>query len=145
MDTNKIYSVIVNAVVIKEGKALLSQRSFEEAHEPGKWTIPGGKIENKPDEIEIMNVVEKTLAKEVMEEVGVEITDNVSLITNNTFMRSNGQMVIALVFLCHYKSGEAKALEDTINVAWVSKDELDSYEFPPNVKEYVAKGFELLK
>ena len=41
---NKIYSVLVNAVIEKDGKILLSQRSLEEAHEPGKWTIPGGKV-----------------------------------------------------------------------------------------------------
>ena len=43
--------------------------------------------------------------------VGVEIEKEVKLITNNTFIRSsNGQHVIAMVFKCKYKSGEAKPL-----------------------------------
>lgn len=141
MENNKIYSVIVNAVVEKDGKILLSQRSLSEAHEPGKWTIPGGKVENSPNEEEIKNIIEKTCAREVIEEVGVEIEDDIKLIANNTFKRSNGQMVLALVFLCKYKSGEAKALEDTNAVAWVIRSELDNYDFPPNVKEYVESGF----
>ncbi|HRN71276.1 MAG TPA: NUDIX domain-containing protein [Candidatus Woesebacteria bacterium] len=139
---NKIYSVITNALVAnQDGRILISQRSFEEEHEPGKWTIPGGKIENNDDEKEIFNVIEKTLSKEVMEEVGVEISGKVQLVTNNTFERSTGQMVLAMVFLTEYKSGDPKPLEDTIDVQWVSKEELDQYTFPPNVKEYILAGF----
>ena len=135
----KLHSVIVNALVEKDGLILISQRSWEEAHEPGKWTIPGGKIEKT--EGNVFNIVEKTCAREVEEETGVVINDDVILVANNTFIRSSGQHVIALICLCSWKSGEAKALEDTIGVHWISKEELASYEFAPNVKEYLEKGF----
>lgn len=139
---NKIYSVITNALVAnQDGRILISQRSFEEEHEPGKWTIPGGKIENNENVKEIFNVIEKTLSKEVMEEVGVEIEKEAQLVTNNTFERSTGQMVLAMVFLTEYKSGEPKPLEDTIDVKWVGEEDLDQYSFPPNVKEYILAGF----
>ena len=36
------------------------------------------------------------------------------------------------------------SLEDAINVSWVSEHELDNYQFPPNVKEYVIKAFKHL-
>jgi len=143
IDVSKLHSVIVNAVVEKDGKILVSQRSFEEAHEPGKWTIPGGKIEKT--EGDVFNIVEKTCAREVEEETGVTIKDDVHLLTNNTFIRSNGQHVIALICLCHWESGEARALEDTIDIKWISKSEIDSFEFAPNVKGYIQKGFEALK
>lgn len=142
---NKIYSVLVNAVIEKDGKILLSQRSLEEAHEPGKWTIPGGKVENHDHEDEIFNIIQETLVKESMEEVGVEVHDDVRLIENNIFRRNNGQMVLALVFLCKWKSGEPAPLEDTINVSWASEHELDNYQFPPNVKEYIIKGFRYIE
>jgi len=141
---NKIYSILVNAIIEKDGKILLSQRSYEEEHEPGKWTIPGGKVENAEHEEEIFNIIEKTIVKECMEEVGVEISDEFMLIENNTFKRTNGQMVLALLFLCKWKSGDLQPLEDTINVSWASHHELDNYQFPPNVKEYVQKGFKHL-
>ena len=142
-DISKLHSVIVNAVVEKDGKILVSQRSFEEAHEPGKWTIPGGKIDKT--EGDVFNIVEKTCGREVEEETGVEIKEDIQLITNNTFIRSNGQHVIALVCLCHWRSGEAQALEDTIGIKWISEDEIDSLDFAPNVKGYIQKGFEILK
>lgn len=142
-DTNesKLHSVIVNGVVFNGNKVLVSQRSLEEAHEPGKWTIPGGKIERT--EGDVFNIIEKTVAREVLEETGVEIQDTVQLITNNTFIRSNGQHVIALVFKCTYKSGEAQSLEDTISCKWATLEEVQSMEFPPNVKEYILNGFKI--
>lgn len=137
----KLHSVIVNAVIFDGDKVLVSQRSFEEAHEPGKWTIPGGKIDRT--EGDVFNIIEDTLAREVMEETGVEIEKEAQMITNNTFIRSNGQHVIATVFKCKYKSGEAKALEDTIDCKWATKDEVEKMEFSPNVKNYILKGFEI--
>lgn len=143
IDISKLHSVIVNAIVEKDGKILVSQRSFEEEHEGGKWTIPGGKIDRT--EGNVFNVVEKTCAREVEEETGVIIKENIYLITNNTFIRSNGQHVIALICLCHWKSKEPQALEDTVNVKWISENEIGSFEFAPNVKGYIQKGFEMLR
>ena len=55
-------------------------------------------------------------------------------------------MVISNVFLCQYKSGEPKPLEDTTAVAWISENEIDDYEFThQNVKNYIIKAFEYLK
>lgn len=138
----KLNSVIVNGVVLSGDKVLVSQRSWEEAHEPGKWTIPGGKVERT--EGDVFDIIEKTLAREILEETGVEIKNNVSMITNNTFIRSNGQHVIALVFKCEYQSGEARPLEDTIDCKWATMDEVKDMEFPPNVKDYILKGFSVL-
>jgi len=143
IDTSKLHSVIVNALVVKDSKILVSQRSFEEAHEPGKWTIPGGKIEKTDGDV--FNIVEKTCAREVEEETGVIIGPNIELVVNNTFIRSNGQHVIALVCLCHWLSGEPQALEDTIGVKWISQADLDSLQFAPNVQDYLQEGFKQIK
>lgn len=143
LSTDKTHLVLVNAVVEKDGKILVSQRSWEETHEPGRWTIPGGKVERT--EGDVWNVIEKTLKAEVLEETGVEITEKAELLTNNTFIRSTGQHVIALIFLCHWKSGEAKPLEDTADAKWILEEELKKMEFAPNVKTYIQKGFDGLR
>lgn len=141
--TDKTHLVLVNAVVEKDGKILVSQRSFEETHQPGSWTIPGGKVERTLGDV--WNIIEETLNKEVMEETGVEIKDDVQLLTNNTFIRSTGQHVVALIFLCHWKSSEGKPLEDTIDTKWITEEELKTIEFAPNVRIYIQKGFDELK
>jgi len=33
-------------------------------------------------------------------------------------------------------------LKNTIGVKWISKNEIDNYDFAPNVKEYIEMGFE---
>ena len=139
---HKTHLILVNAVVIKDGKILVSQRSFEETHQPGKWTVPGGKVERTKGNV--WNVIEKTLKKEVMEETGIEIDDGVQLLTNNTFIRSTGQHVVALIFLCHWKKGEARPLDDTIDVKWISREGLKGMKFAPNVKTYINKAFGVL-
>lgn len=138
---DKTHLILVNAVVFKGDKVLVSQRSWDEPHEPGKWTIPGGKVERTGGDV--FNVIEKTLKSEVLEETGVEIEDSVELITNNTFIRSTGQHVVAIIFKCVYKSGEAKPLEDTIDCKWASLEEIKGMEFPPNVKGYIEEGFKM--
>lgn len=139
---DKTHLVLVNAVVERDGKILISQRSLEETHDPGKWTIPGGKVEKT--EGNVWSIIEKTLSDEVREETGIEIEDDVRLIANNTFIRSTGQHVIALMFLCHWKSGKAQPLEDTSDVRWILKSEIGQFDFSTNVDKYILKGFELL-
>ena len=139
---NKTHIILVNAVVEKDGKILISQRSHDEPHEPGKWTIPGGKVEKTKGNV--FNIIEKTLSDEIMEEVGIEITDKTKLLTNNTFIRSTGQHVVALVFLCHWKSGKARPLEDTVDTKWITINELNNYELATNVENYIRRGFDTL-
>ncbi len=137
-----LHSVLVNGVVFRGDRVLVSQRSMEEKHMPGRWTVPGGKIERTDGDV--FNIVEKTLAREILEETGVEIEERVQLVTNNTFIReSNDQHVIVLVFKCEYKSGEAQALEDTIDCKWVGIEEVKQMEFPPNVQGYILKAYEI--
>lgn len=140
---NEIHIVLVNAVIIKDSRVLVAQRDFEESHMPGKWTIPGGKVPQAKGQA--WNIIEKTLKEEVKEEVGIEIEDEIKLVSNSTFIRSTGHHVISLVFLCKYKSGKPKPLEDTIAVKWIGQNELDKKDFCPGVKEYIKKGFEAKK
>ncbi len=142
---NRNYSILVNGVIYNDdGKILISQRAFSEKHAAGKWTIPGGKVENDTRNTEIFNILEKTLKREIFEEVGIKIKDYMRMITNNTFQRTGGQSVLAITFLVKYKSGTPRALEDTINVAWISADDIDLYSFPPNVRGYIISAFDML-
>ncbi len=137
---DKMHLVLVNAVVFKGDLVLVSQRSWVELHEPGKWTIPGGKVERM--EKETFHILEATIKREVLEETGVVVKDGMELITNNSFVRSTGQHTIALVFACTYDQGEPQPLEDTISCRWVSQSELEGFDFAPNVKDYILKAFE---
>lgn len=140
----KKYCVVTNAIVVKDGKILLCQRSMEEKHVPGGWSPPGGKLEEVGT---VWSALQKTVKREVLEEAGVKVKDKMYLLINNTFNHAEDDLlVISLVFVCCYKSGIARPLEDTINVKWITEEELDNFRFThPNVKNYVIKAFEFLK
>ncbi|MDD4662072.1 MAG: NUDIX domain-containing protein [Candidatus Pacebacteria bacterium] len=135
-----LHSIIANALIVKDRKILISQRGSNEKHDPLKWTIPGGKVEQTQGNV--WNILEETLKREIKEEVGLTIKDGVKLISNNTFIRTGGQHVIALVFICCWDSGIAKPCEDTNDVAWIEEKDLEFYDFSPNVKEYIKRGFQ---
>jgi len=139
---NQTHILLINALVIKDGKILVGQRSYEESHQPGRWSIPGGKVDRTNGDVE--NIVEETLRREVLEETGVEIEEEVKLMANNTFIRSTGHHVVVLVFLCTWKSGEAKPLEDTIDVKWITKEEVGQYDFSDGVLRYINLAFDSL-
>jgi len=140
----KKYSVVINAVVAnKENKILLIQRDLEEEHGPGTWSVPGGKLEFTGV---VYEALQKTAAKEALEETGIEIEERMHLIANNTFQHSEDNLlVIAVVFLCRYKSGKPKLTKEVADVRWIGPEEIDNFEFHNiNVKNYVLKGFEFL-
>ena len=138
------YSVLVNAIVVKDNEILLCQRSMEEEHVHGKWCPPGGKLEETN---RVVEALQKTAKREVFEETNVEVEDEMRLLINNTFRHDEDDLlVLAVVFMCRYKSGEAKPMEDTIDVKWIAEDEIESVQFThPSVKEYAVKAFELLR
>lgn len=120
-DNAQFHIVAVKAWVKKGDKYLLARRGMNEVHMPGVWSIPGGKVD---DDDETVNILQETLKREVLEEVGVEITDEIDLVYNNAFKRSDGASVVGLTFLCHWKTGEAQPLEETLEVGWFTLDEL---------------------
>jgi len=124
-DNAKFHIVLVKGWLKKENKFLLAKRADSEGHAAGWWSLPGGKIDDL-DNTEY--VLQKTLAEEFIEEVGVEIEEEIELVYNNSFVRSDGTHVVGLTFLCHWKSGEAKPLEDTAEVKWMTLDELNNFE-----------------
>ncbi len=142
---SKKYSVVVNALVSnKKGEILIIQRSSNEEHGSGTWSVPGGKLEFTGI---VHNALQETALKEVLEETGVEIEEKMELIANNTFEHDEDNLlVIAIVFFCHYKSGTAKKSEEADDVRWIKEEEIDNFNFHSiNVKEYIKKGFLFIK
>ena len=133
--------VAVFAFVEKDGKILLTKRSLNDPQAGGQWSVPGGKV----DLIEKPDVILDTLKKEVMEEVGIEIGDDIDLVWDEGFYRVSGHHVIGLTFLCKWKKGEAKPLEDQEEVRWVNKKDLENFSgLPDYFKSRIKKLLTIL-
>lgn len=135
MDNSKLHIVVVTGFLEKDGKFLILQRSEKETAYPGKWTVPGGKVEGSDN-------IRKTLKKEFQEETGITIKDEIKFLGEGGFTRPDGYHVIILNFLCEYESGVVKIdKEDFMDFAWAGLKDLSKYDLIDGVK----KDFELLE
>ena len=80
VDRNLLHYIVVTGILIKNGKFLIVKRADWEKAFPGKWTLPGGKLEvldyvlrQKDTSDHWYNVFEDLLKREILEEVGLEI------------------------------------------------------------------------
>ena len=130
--SSALHKVIVKGWVEKNGKYLLAKRASTEKHHAGVWSLPGGNIETDIAD----NIIETTLQREIEEEIGIKVSENMELIYNNSFIKtSDGSHVINLTFICHWESGIEKPLEDTEELKWYSLEELEQLENKPDFLE----------
>lgn len=100
----------------------------------------GGKVEIKTPET---NVLEETLKREIMEEVGIQVSSEMHYLESKSFISDKGQVVIDIVFLCKYETGEAKckSIHEVSEIYWMSSsDILENKSAPIWLKESIKKA-----
>jgi mutator protein MutT len=107
------------ALIFGNGKVLITQRHAK-SHLGGFWEFPGGKCE--PGE-----TFEQCLAREIHEELGVEIT--VGELFEDITHAYPEKTVRLKFFVCKLISGEPQPL-DCAALKWVEKVELAGCRFP---------------
>lgn len=130
MDERYLYKIILAAVIFnEEGKFLLARRSSNEDVLPGYWGIPGGKIEARGN---ISEILEKELQREVLEEVGIEITDLKYL---ESHLNESGKLNIC--FSAQLSSGQPKPLDETEEVGWFTLKEAEKMKLTPHTLDRI--------
>ncbi len=135
MENKYLHEIVTTAIIVKDGKYLITRRSMSKKRFPGMWTVPGGKLEtddyiNLPKETKDYwyNVLEKVLKREVKEEVGLEIT-NIEYVTSLATVHGDGNPSLVISCLADYVSGEVILQEsETDKFEWVSLEEAKNYE-----------------
>lgn len=152
-DNQLLHEVVITAIIQKDGKYLVLQRSADKKRFPSMWTVPGGKLEtsdyvNEPKDTKEYwyNVLEKTLAREVKEEAGLEIA-NVKYVTSLATVHEDGAPSLVISCLADYKSGEVVLQEgETVDSAWVDLEEAKNYDLIDGIydelvmADYVRRG-----
>jgi len=136
MEQNQyLHEVVITAIVVKDGKYLITKRAPDKKRFPGMWTVPGGKMETddylqlpKDTEHYWYNVLERTLRREVKEEVGIEI-NNIEYVTSLATVHADGSPSLVISCVADYVSGEVKLQAgETVESAWVSLEEAKNYK-----------------
>lgn len=113
--------VAVAAGVIQnaKGEILIAKRA-DDQHQGGLWEFPGGKIE-------AAETAQQALARELHEELGIQVTASHPLI--RIHHQYTDKAVLLDVWMVTGFKGEAKGVEGQ-PIKWVSVDALSDFDFP---------------
>ncbi len=126
------FIVNTSAIIVNDkGEILITQRSLSEDVFPGYWGIPGGTLDKEDKDLET------SLKRELMEEVGIEIS-NIQLVQNNTVTREDGNKLY-LVFLAKYMKGEPRTSDEVEKVEWRSFTDLKDLQMTPYTYELLEE------
>lgn len=123
------FKVNVSCVIKKDNSFLLIKRAYDEEVFPGYWGVPGGTVEPTDP------TLEDALARECLEEVGVEI-DNVEPISNDINDKGD-QGALYIVYKANYKHGELRALDGTAEAKWLGVNEIRGLKLTPKILEMI--------
>jgi len=139
----ELHRIAITGIIWKQDvdgtyRYLVTKRAPHKKAWPGKWTVPGGGL-NVDDYMhseatyansespQWYGAVEKTLRREIKEEVGVEVSD-IQYLLDVAFVRPDGTPAIVLSFYCKYAGGEVVLDADATEFAWVAAAEVHNYE-----------------
>lgn len=138
----KLFYFVANVVVYRDsdGRCLLLKRNDREKVHPGKFCVPGGKLEwndldlSQPtrkngEVLDFEDAVEDLLRREVREEAGIEIDSNIQYLNSVAFVRPDGIPVILVKFAARYVSGEVVPEQEAFSESvWVNADEVKLFD-----------------
>jgi 8-oxo-dGTP diphosphatase len=116
---SKPIHVAVGVVLDQQGRVLIARRP-DHLHQGGLWEFPGGKVDDN-------ETVERALARELFEEVGIQISQPSKLIQIEHDYHDRHVLLDVLKVTSF--SGQAHGKESQ-PVKWVETAGLDKFDFP---------------
>lgn len=118
----KYPKLTITFLIEYEHKFLLILRPSNEENFPSLWAFPGGKPE-------IGETVVDTIKREVMEETGLELEEEIAFLDTYTFGTS-----IGLAYLVRAKNNSVKISSEVLDYRWISNlEELEKYRCIPGI------------
>lgn len=152
--SDKLFYFVATVIVYRpaDGRCLILKRSERETVHPGKWGIPGGKLEWRDldpvkatrlngDVVDFEHAVEDLLAREAMEEAGVTVGRDIRYVNSVAYIRPDGVPSLLVEFAAPYLGGEVRIDEhDFSDYAWVNADEIKAYDCIMGIPEEVGRA-----
>ncbi|MGI0100494.1 MAG: NUDIX domain-containing protein [Candidatus Micrarchaeaceae archaeon] len=152
----KLFYFVANVVIHRDdGRCLILKRGLSEKVHPGKYAVPGGKLEwvnldlKKPtringDVLDYENAIEELLSREVMEEAGIKIKKDLAYINSVAFVRPDGIPVVLVKLAARYDSGDVKLEEGSFtDYAWVNEREVRNFDCIKGIDNEISAAIRL--
>ncbi len=119
---------VTAAILVSNDKVLIAKRRIDD-RQAGKWEFPGGKIEDGESP-------EQCLAREMKEELNIEVTVGEYLWESRH--RYKRRIISLMAYRTYWKAGtiSPNAHEEA---RWVPMHQLDRYDFAPADQAFVEK------
>ena len=135
----KHYLKVVEVAIEHNSKFLIIKRP-EGKHAGGLLSFPGGKVE-EIDEHNEWDILRLAAKREIYEEVGLELEDNLNYITSNYFVDSHGIHVIDTIFHCKIDKTPlniSASQREVPEYYWMTTEEINSANNSPEwLKRYI--------
>jgi len=133
---NSIVVAVTVFVLDEQGQVLLIRRT-----DNGLWALPGGAQD-------FGEYIAQTAVRETLEESGIqiEVTDVVGIYTdpNHVVEYSDGEVrqQFSICFRARYVSGQPQTSDESSEVRWVSREQLEQLPMHPSMRLRIDHGFE---
>lgn len=138
-----MFAVNVEGAIHRDGQWLLIKRSEKEEHAGGTLSLVGGQCDTEGFSSDIL---ERTLKREIFEEVGCEVS-RLQYVNSSSFVTDSGINVVDIVFLCHHHAGEpyAKSTDEVDEIFWMTTQEMLAHaELPDYLKTNIKLADSML-
>jgi 8-oxo-dGTP diphosphatase len=134
----RIQRIVATAFITKNGKLLVAKRREDEDLFPGDYELPGGKLKFGEDP-------KTALKREIKEELDVDININEPFHCFTYYSDNKDIQYVEIVFFAELNESEDNIkLNDHTAIAWITKDEINSYKASKEANAVMHKGFEIL-
>jgi 8-oxo-dGTP pyrophosphatase MutT (NUDIX family) len=136
-----VHYVVVTGILVKDEKFLIVKRADWEKAFPGRWTVPGGKLEvldyvlrEKDTSHHWYNVFEDLLRREVQEEAGLEIKD-IGYVTSMVYLREDKIPCIIVSLWAEPVGEDIRLCSALTDFKWVNLEEAKNFDLIEGIYE----------
>lgn len=129
-----IEKFVVGVVVPNHNQVLLLQRLSNDTY-PNMFEIPGGEVEDG-------ETLSDAVKRELYEETGLEMLEIKRYIGRFDYESNSGKKVRQFNFLVSTKDQQVKWHPEHQKFAWISNEDIKSYEMTPEMFQTVSSLFE---
>jgi len=132
------FLVAAAGIVVRDGTVLCLRRSRKADHAPGEWDLVSGRLEAG-------ETVIAALAREIVEETGLEAEILGPLDTWHAYRGKERKEMIGVVHLCRWRAGEVRLSDEHEEFRWVPFAQLADFpiheSFQPALRLAAERGF----